>query len=88
MAGRDVNSWEMTSNAPQAALASGSTERPRLAARPASVPRVGSGRAQLSLVEHALCPLDPVASLRDHLVHETTYGYRDWKGRLDLSALR
>jgi hypothetical protein len=28
----------------------------------------------LSLVEHALCPLDPVASLRDHLVHGTTYG--------------
>ena len=66
----------MTSDTPQAALATGSTERSRPAAKPARVPHVGSGRAQLSLVEHALCPLDSVASLRDHLVHETTYGYR------------
>jgi len=87
-AGRDVNSSEMTSDAPQAAFATGSTERSRSAAKPALVPHVGSGRAQLSLVEHALCPLDPVASLRDHLVHGTTYGYRDRKGHLVLANVR
>jgi len=81
-AGRDVDSSEMTSDTPQVALATGSTERSRPAAKPARVPHVGSGRAQLSLVEHALWPLDPVASLRDRLVHGTTYGYRDRKGHL------
>ena len=42
----------------------------------------------MSLVEHALCPLDPVASLRDHLVHGTTYGYRDRKGHLVMANVR
>jgi len=69
----------MASDTPQVAPATGSTERPRPAAKPARVPHVGSGRAQLSLVEHALRPLAPVASLRGRLIHGTTYGYRDRK---------
>jgi hypothetical protein len=47
-----------------------------------------SGRAQLSLVEHALCPLDTAASLRDHLVHETAYGFRDAQGKLKMAQVR
>ena len=50
--------------------------------------REGSGRAQLSLVEHALCPLDSSASLRDHLVHETAYGYTDRHGHLKIASVR
>ena len=52
------------------------------------VRRTSSGRAQLSLVEHALCPLDPSAGLRDHLVHETTYGYTDRNRHLKLAHVR
>lgn len=37
-----------------------------------SLPR---GRAQLSLVEHALCPLDLGPQSREPFVHETTYTY-------------
>src|SRR5712691_9553124 len=60
-----------------------------VARRPAGrVQRMPSGRAQLSLVEHALCPLDPAVSLRDHLVHETTYGYTDRHGHLKLAQVR
>ena len=50
--------------------------------------REGSGRAQLSLVEHALCPLDSSASLRDHLVHETAYGYTYRHGHLKIASVR
>jgi hypothetical protein len=50
--------------------------------------RDAAGRAQLSLVEHALCPLDPAVSLREHLVHETAYGYRDPKRRLLVANVR
>lgn len=78
----------MTSDMPQGKIATGWTERSRPAAKSARVPHVGSGRAQLSLVEHALCPLDPAASLRDHLVHGTTYGYRDRKGHLVMANVR
>jgi len=35
------------------------------------------GRAQLSLVEHALCPLDAGASLAGPHIHETRYWYTD-----------
>ena len=52
------------------------------------VRRTSSGRAQLSLVEHSLCPLDPSAGLRDHLVHETTYGYTDRNRHLKLAHVR
>jgi hypothetical protein len=47
-----------------------------------------SGRAQLSLVEHALCPLDSAVALRDHLVHETAYGYTDRHGHLKIANVR
>lgn len=36
--------------------------------------------AQLSLVEHALCPLDIRASLREDLRHQTSYCYTDCTG--------
>jgi hypothetical protein len=39
--------------------------------------RSGAGVGQLSLVEHALCPLDPRASLRKNLVYETSYFFTD-----------
>ncbi len=52
------------------------------------VRRTSSGRAQLSLVEHALCPLDPSVGLRDHLVHETTYGYTDRNRHIKLAHVR
>lgn len=35
------------------------------------------GVGQLTLVEHALCPLDARTSLRPNLVHETTYQFTD-----------
>src|SRR5438876_10938182 len=37
----------------------------------------GSGRAQLTLVEHSLCPLDPAASLVENLVHDSAFFYMD-----------
>lgn len=37
----------------------------------------GSGHGQLTLVEHALCPLDPEASLSENLIHTTEYHYTD-----------
>lgn len=40
----------------------------------------GAGRAQLSLVEHALCPLDPAASLVPNLVHTASYTFTDRNG--------
>jgi len=50
---------------------------------PASYPRPAtrrlktnrSGLAQLSLIEHALCSLDPALSLRQNYRHETGYFY-------------
>jgi hypothetical protein len=38
---------------------------------------VSFGHAQISLVEHALCPLDITSSLSGPLLHETTYAYSD-----------
>ncbi len=37
----------------------------------------GSGHGQLTLVEHALCPLDPETSLSENLIHATEYHYTD-----------
>jgi len=37
----------------------------------------GVGRGQLTLVEHALCPLDSRLSLVENLVHEATYFFMD-----------
>lgn len=50
--------------------------------------RSESGRAQLSLVEHALCPLDSSASLVQNLVHEATYGYTDGNGHAKRAEAR
>ena len=38
---------------------------------------LGSGRAQLSLVEHALCPLDAAASFRTGGIHIVHYAFSD-----------
>ena len=35
------------------------------------------GRAQLTLVEHALCPLDSSVSLKPNFIHQTTYLFTD-----------
>ncbi|MCY2994814.1 MAG: hypothetical protein NTY19_44180 [Planctomycetota bacterium] len=40
-----------------------------------------TGMGQLSLVEHALCPLDSRTSLRENLHHESEYRYTDANGR-------
>ncbi len=37
----------------------------------------GTGLGQLTLIEHALCPLDPRAALVANLVHEVEYGFTD-----------
>ena len=39
--------------------------------------RIYNGVGQLTLVEHALCPLDTRVSLVESLVHETEYSYTD-----------
>ena len=36
---------------------------------------IGTARAQLSLIEHALCPLDPSASLRNAGLHVVQYDF-------------
>jgi hypothetical protein len=52
--------------------------RPYLGLSPGDRSRkLGQGLTQLSLVEHALCPLDAEASLRPNLVHTTEYFYTD-----------
>ena len=43
--------------------------------RNVDVPSVG--HAQLSLVEHALCPLDAASSLGQPIIHDTRYWYTD-----------
>lgn len=48
------------------------TARKSAASRPSP-----GGVGQLTLVEHALCPLDARTSLRANLVHETTYAFTD-----------
>jgi hypothetical protein len=45
----------------------------------------GTGISQLSLVEHALCPLDSRTSLRENLRHESEYRYTDVEGRSQLA---
>lgn len=43
--------------------------------------KLKQGLSQLSLVEHALCPLDAEASLRPNLVHASEYFYTDRGGQ-------
>ncbi len=73
---------------PQAASPTGAMEHPRRPSILKRTARDAAGRAQLSLAEHALCPLDTAVSLRDHLVHETAYGYRNRQGRLVVAKVR
>lgn len=46
------------------------------------------GMGQLSLVEHALCPLDSGHSLRPRLVHECEYRYSDKRGSRRTARVR
>jgi hypothetical protein len=45
--------------------------------RPTSRGRAGPGRAQLTLVEHALCPLDTEVALAEGLTHRSEFFYLD-----------
>ena len=47
-----------------------------------------SGVCQLSLVEHALCPLDRRRALRDGLRHETAFRYSDPTGKRRTATVR
>lgn len=46
------------------------------------------GRAQLSLIEHALCPLDSSRSLRPQLLFQTSYFYSDQRRRRKKATVR
>ena len=46
------------------------------------------GVGQLSLVEHALCPLDSARSLRGRFLHECQYKYTDTAGRRRTAHVR
>lgn len=46
------------------------------------------GLAQLSLVEHALCPLEPKFSARGPYLHEAHYGYTDAAGKRRTAQVR
>jgi len=62
-------------------MARASDSFPRLRLVSATFPpaRKGAslGRAQLSIVEHALCPLDAASSLGQPIIHDTRYWYTD-----------
>ena len=47
-----------------------------------------NGLTQLTLVEHALCPLDADASLRSGFCHETSYRYSDKHGTRRTARVR
>lgn len=47
-----------------------------------------SGLGQLSLVEHALCPLDAGASLVENLVHQSAYFFVDKNHRMQQATAR
>ncbi len=48
----------------------------------------GSGRAQLTLVEHALCPLDSSAALTEGLTHRGEFFYLDASRHLRLATAK
>lgn len=48
----------------------------------------GAGHGQLTLVEHALCPLDSDASLTENLVHSARYHYTDANRHLQTAHAR
>jgi hypothetical protein len=48
----------------------------------------GTGHGQLTLVEHALCPLDPETSLAENLVHTTRYHFTDANRHLQTAHAR
>jgi len=51
-------------------------------------PPVTGGVCQLSIVEHALCPLDKRKSLRNGLRHETSFRYSDTAGKRRTANVR
>ncbi|HEY1598863.1 MAG TPA: hypothetical protein VGG64_04630 [Pirellulales bacterium] len=65
------------------------TARPYLGLSPgASSCALGRGLTQLSLVEHALCPLDPQTSLRPNLEHSAEYFFSDRQGNRRKAIVR
>ena len=59
-----------------------SAARPYVGLTPTSrLQKLGQGFSQLSLVEHALCPLDAEVSLQPHLNHTSEYFYTDRQGQ-------
>jgi len=56
--------------------------------KPASREEPINGLTQLTLVEHALCPLDAKSSLRAGYCHETTYRYSDKNGDRQTARVR
>lgn len=49
---------------------------------------IASGFGQLTLVEHALCPLDSKTSLQENLLFETQYSYSDKDGNREKANAR
>lgn len=56
--------------------------------QPRKKPIHRAGLAQLSLVEHALCPLEPKFSARGPYLHEAHYGYTDTTGKRRTAQVR
>ncbi len=50
---------------------------PQILGRPRSAQGIAQAKAQLSLVEHALCPLDSEVSLQPNFIFETSYFFTD-----------
>lgn len=76
-----VNRFFARRSEPIGILARVSAARPYLGL-PQGAPSsaLGRGLTQLSLVEHALCPLDAQTSLRPNLDHTAAYYFSDRQG--------
>jgi hypothetical protein len=56
--------------------------------RPFNPPGGGPGRAQLTLVEHSLCPLDTSVGLREGLIHYSEFLYQDSNRHLKRATVK
>ena len=50
--------------------------------------RIRSGISQLTIVEHALCPLDARVSVTPNLIHEATFRYNDRQSKRQTATAR
>ena len=55
---------------------------------PQTSKRIRSGVSQLTLVEHALCPLDARVSLAENSIHEANFRYSDRQGNRQTGTAR